>query len=54
MRYSVVEVTLDKDHPQFPNQTLFYLWDGFKKQRSLGCYTNRETADGWANKLNFK
>jgi len=52
MRYIVEERKLDKDHVCWPNQTLFYIIDVFTGQRSLGCYTNLETAQERARMKN--
>ena len=52
MRYSVREVLLDEDHPQFPGQTVFKLEDSEMSRVSLGCYTSKEVAEGIAERKN--
>lgn len=53
MRYIVHEKKIDKDHPYLkPEQTLFYLWDTFKRELSFGCYTNIDIANYWCRKKN--
>lgn len=53
MRYSIQQVTHDKDHAYLANQTLWYLHDSKFDRLSLGCYLTEERAKYWCDKLNF-
>jgi hypothetical protein len=49
MKYTIVSVKLDKLHPQWPEETVYYIEDMWGK-RSLGCYTSMDAARKMAEK----
>jgi hypothetical protein len=44
MRFIVESVKLDKTHPLWPDETVYYFVEVLTGKRSLGCYTTVETA----------
>ena len=52
MRYIVMPVTLDKDHPTNPDQQVFYLFDLDKRTLSFSFYTTYERAEKVAHSKN--
>jgi len=52
-KYVIKSKVVEKDHPYLKvGQELFYLYNTFNGQRSMGCYTNLETARYWCDKRN--
>ncbi len=54
MRYNVDQVKLADDHPNWPSQSVFKIYDGKRKVYNLGCYTTQVAADKYCEKLNEK
>lgn len=52
MRYTMKEVTLSEDHPQWPNETVFKLMDTEMSRISLGCYTSKGLAEAIMDRKN--
>ena len=52
MRYIVRDFMLDNDHPQWPNQIVYYIFDLAKKRFSLACYTTYDRAKEVADRNN--
>ena len=54
MRYLIEQKKLDKDHPLWPGETLFYINDRKRKTLLWGCYTTIERASDVVVDLNSK
>lgn len=52
-KYTILSKTVEKDHPYLEvGQVLFYLYNTFNGQCSMGCYTNLKTARYWCDRKN--
>jgi hypothetical protein len=52
MRYIVIEVDLDKDHPHWPNQTVWKLKDTKTGEVSFACYKSPSIAKEMCDRKN--
>ncbi len=52
MRYEVKAVKLAKDHPLWPEQDVYKVFDTKYQYLSMACYTNEDIAETTVNSLN--
>ena len=45
MRYSIEWEVLDKKHPLWPNEKVYYIYDHVNRRKSWSCYTSLEAAN---------
>jgi hypothetical protein len=49
-RYAIEEITLDDDHPLWPGETFWKIFNISRAEWGLAMYASKERAEYWLNK----